>query len=280
MEKSPGKKKKEYETVKLNKYVTDDEVQVVEVLASCNLLDCRDQAYWRWKHLHRPGFMSWNIIKAHLGRKAIGCFHSAVLPVRIDEGLEINFCFCGDFAVLPQFRGLKLTNEAFSLIDNRLLQEGIFLRGGFSTPGKYEQVYKRFGEVKVPVVNTEYTKTLSLRPLQEKVKEMGAKILARGRLRRAFENEPLIVNVQIGDIPRCHLELTGRGFYLCEGYSEHAHLTLLAAYSLLVALKGGSSSLLESTVLSLFKGRLRIRGLLRNLPKLLAFLWSCIPKRS
>ena len=278
MKKDSGDKEKDEKKVEISDYLPGDEVQIVKVLNACGLLDKADETFWRWKHLDRPGFASWNVKKAHLGKKTVGCFHSAMLPVKVDEKLNIPVCFGGDYAILPEYRGEGTPKQAYADINQRAREQGVF-HSGFSTRDLYEQFYTRLGQVLIPTVSTEYTKIIGLGPLKVKVEEIGSKVLAKSNIRRILKNEPLIVDLQIENLPPCHLELTGHAFSLCEGYAQKPHLGVRMPYSLLVSLNRNSISAVMSIAFNLLRGSLRIRGFLRNSLKLLELLWSSILDR-
>jgi hypothetical protein len=279
MKKDSGDKEKDVKKVELGDYLPGDEAEIVKVLSASGLLDRPDKTFWRWKHIYRPGFTSWNVKKAYLGKKVVGCWHTAILNLKLDDKLEMPVCFAGDVAVLPEWRGRKIPHESAKLINARLREEGIPLRAGFSSPKLYERVYKGLGDVLIPSISTEYTKIIGLGPLKVKVEEIGSKVLAKSNIRRILKNEPLIVDLQIENLPPCHLELTGHGFSLCEGYAQKPRLGVRIPYSILVSLTRGSISVVRSIAFNLLWGRLRIRGFFRNSLKLLELLWSSMLDR-
>lgn len=257
-------------------YVPGDEAQIVNVLDICGLLDSPDKSFWHWKHTHRPGFMPWNVQVAQSDKKITGCFHVAILPIKIDENIEIPFCFGGDFAVLPESRGLGLPREAMASLDAYAVEKKVLFRGGFSNTDLFEKVYKQFGDVLIPTVTTEYSKILGIRPLQRKVKEMGAKFLTRQAIKKALFQTPLVVNLNINNFPSCHLICSGQGFSLDSGHSADYHLLVSMPYRLLVDMTRGKRTLLKSVLISAINRSLRIRGILKNLTWLSSLFWRTI----
>ena len=140
----------------LRDYASGDEKQIVKILSACHPQGWQDEAYWRWKHLSRPGFIQQDVVTAYVDGKMIGCFHGAILPLRLEPGLEVPMSFDGDLAVLPAYRGRGIPTLAHNLLivtDRRLLERGAVLRGGFTSRELNENFYhKQFGYIFVPTV--------------------------------------------------------------------------------------------------------------------------------
>jgi len=257
-------------------YVQGDETQIVNVLDICGLLDSPNRSFWHWKHTYRPGFMPWNVQVAQSDKKITGCFHVAILPLKIEDKIEINFCFGGDFALLPESRGQGLPRKAMAVLDGYALEKKVLFRGGFSNMDLFEKVYKQFGDVLIPTVNTEYSKILRIRPLQKKVKEMGTKILTRPAIKKALLQTPLVVNLNINNFPSCHLICSGQGLLLDSGHSDNYHLLVSMPYRLLVDMARGKRTLLKSMLAGSINRSFRIKGLLKNFTWLFSLFWRVI----
>ena len=261
--------------VEFGAYTPGDERTIVPILAFCHGEDWKGEEYWRWKHLHRPGFIREDVVTAYADGKMVGCFHGAILPFRVEDGLDVPMSFDGDYAMLPAYRGRGGPVQVNALTNRRLLERGIVVRGGFATKTLYDGLYRWLGYIFLPGRTATFRKILSLRPLQRKVEELGAQLLAQSRLRRALVQHPMVVDLRIDTLPPCHLELTAHAFCLREGGAPNPCLRIRAPYSLLAAFVHGLGAFVKSAVLNLLMGRLRIRGLLRNGPSLLKVLWLC-----
>ena len=76
--------------VALRDYADGDESAIAEILAECHAGVWNDAAYWRWKHGRRPGFDPADVLCAESGSRVIGCFHTGVLPLRIEPLRELE----------------------------------------------------------------------------------------------------------------------------------------------------------------------------------------------
>ena len=280
MQKRTPEKTGENAKVELRDYAMGDEDRIVQILSACHAQGWQDEDHWRWKHLNRPGFSQQQVVIACVDGKMAGCFHGAILPLRLEAGLEVPMCFDGDFAVLAEYRGREIPIQAHDLTDRRLLQRGALLRGGFASRELNERFYhKNFGHIFVPMVISRFKKIIGIRPLQRKVEALGTKFLRRSWLHRALKRQPWVVDLQIENFPPCHIEFTERSFSLREGASQQHDFWIQIPYGLLVALNKGLGPSVKSALLNFIGGRLRIRGLLRKGPDLLALLWWGLTKR-
>lgn len=253
------------ERVELRSYAAGDEKGITEILAACHAKGWEDEEFWRWKHSHRPGFSADDVTLAVVDNQLAGCFHGALLPLRLEEGIEVPMCFEGDFAVLPQYRKAGLPVQAHDLADQRLLSAGAILRGGFTSQQLNERFYhKQFGYIFAPTVTVNFRKVIGFKPLQDKVAVLCSQLLAHQRIRRALKGKRLVINLTIGRLPSCHLDISEQEGKLCRGFVPGRHLHAVLSYSLLVAAKQNLWSLLRAVLWDGARGRLRIGGIWGN----------------
>jgi GNAT superfamily N-acetyltransferase len=248
-------------------YRKGDEDGIVQVLVRCHpdtwgIL--RDPAsYWRWKHAERPGFRPEDIVVVEAGGRIVGCFHSAVFPLRVEPGLVMPVSFDGDYAVLPEYRGDGLTARAYELSDPALLRRRVVFRGGFTSHELNQRLYQHFGYVFVPTVGTYYRKHLRLEGLKERVQRLGGVLLSGPALRRVLDARTVIANVDVSGLPPARVTLGASGFSLEEGFAARADISVRLPYRLLAALGGGVRRAVLPILGSLLGGSLRIRGVWR-----------------
>jgi hypothetical protein len=266
-------------TVELRSYEPGDEAAISAILNACHVTGWGNESFWRWKHAQRPNFSADDVILTVIDGRIAGCFHGAILPVQLEEGLEVPMCFEGDFAVLPEYRKAGLPLLAHDLADRRLLDAGVVLRGGFTSHELNEKFYhRRFGYVFVPTVTTGFRKILGLGPLQEKVARLNDRLLRSGTLGRLLRGIQLTIDLTIDQFPPSHLEISEHRVALHSGCAAIPHMKVLVPYSLLVASRRGLRTLVPAVLSGVIRGRVRLRGLLRNanlLARLVArLLWN------
>lgn len=234
-----------------------DESAIEELLRVCYPNDPGVASRWRWKHLERPGFRPEEILLAESDGKILGCFHSAVLPMRF-AGFDAPTSYDGDYAVLPIARGLKATAEAYRLTDRSLFEQGVVFRGGFAG---IELNRRLHGNVNVPSTGRSLYKTVGLAKLRAKVEAMGAQILRWRGLSRALRGREIIVDTRIQGVPECHLVLTSEGLRLGEGSRAGNTLSVSLPYAVLLAFPAGGRALSREVAKGLISGTVRIRGI-------------------
>ena len=263
----------------IRQYAPGDEQQIVNVLRVCHAHSWgkEDGTLWRWKHGERPGFSADDVLVATIDGSVVACFHSAVMPLQLEPGLAVPVSFDGDFAVLPECRGQDLSGQAYDITDRRLLEQGVVLRGGFTSRELNEGFYqKRFGYVFVSTAQTTFRKIIALTPLQEKFAKLGNRLLRRGGLRRSLSRRGFVVDILVQDFPPAHIEMKGDAFCLHEGYAAEPDLTVRMPYSVLLGVVDGPRDLLKHTVGGVLTGRFRVGGLLRSGPRLIAICWALL----
>ena len=256
---------------KLRRFATGDEPGIVSVLAQCkdDTWGARGVPDWEWRHTQRPGFVPEDVVVAEADGQIIGCFHGAVLPIKIDDGLTVPMSYDGDYSVLPDHRGGNITRQAYDLTDNELTARGVALRGGFTTRELNQRFYhKRFGYVFVRTTTTVQSKILSLEPLEQPVRELGARLLARSRVRRALSTERRVIDLNVEGLPACHLTLSGDGIELAGGTAAKPALLVRVPYVVVASIADGFGPTLRALAFASLRGRVRVRGLLEFIPSL------------
>jgi hypothetical protein len=251
--------------VELRHYQSGDEEQIVEILSCCHSHRWGNEALWNWKHLHRPGFTPEDVTVACMSGKMVGCFHEAILPFKVEPGLEVLINLEGDFGILPECRKLGIPDQAHDLCSPRLLARGVMLRGGFTSSELNDRFYhKRFGYVFVPSTNLAFRKTLNSKLLFAKLERYAGMALDAFKMRQVFRHLKLVTTLQVEDFPPCQIEATDALIRITEGISQTPHLTIQITYADLVAMQRGPGPFIKSAVTNFVLGRFRIRGLLRT----------------
>jgi hypothetical protein len=257
--------------IEFGDYRAGDEGLLVGVLNACQPGEWGDEASWAWKYRDRPGFIADDVVAARSGGKVVGCFHGAVLPLKLEEGLVVPMSFDGDYAVLPEHRGRDIPLAAHDLIDERLRARHVVFRGGFTSRELKERFYHRyFGYVFAPVVTTQYRKYLGPGPLAPRVAALGERLLDRPPVRRALERG-LVIDLEIPGFAASNLELSAAGFRLAHGAAAAADLRARIPYWLLTSFASGGERPRPGAILrALCGGRIRAHGLFRSAPRLIA----------
>lgn len=266
--------------IQLRCYEPEDENRIVSVLNASFPHGWNTEQYWHWKHLERPGFEERDIIVAQVNGETVACFHSAPLPLQLEPGLVVMMSFDGDFAVVPEYRGTGIPRHAHDLMDERLIERGVVLRGGFTSRELNEWFYRpQFGYVFVPTDRMNFRKVLGIRSLANKVESLGQRYLADPALRDAFARRPMIINFTVDTLPRFHLNLSGDAFRLVRGSHNDPHMHVKAPYAVLMSLSMGGRPFLRSVLANLIALKLRVTGLHRVQTSLLKLLWAAIKRR-
>jgi hypothetical protein len=261
-------------------YQEGDETRITTILQECFAKRWGDETFWRWKHTVRPNFSPDDVTVSVVDGAVVACFHGAILPVQLEEGLDVLMCFDGDFAVLPEYRKMGLPLEAHDLADKRLLEAGVILRGGFTTLEKNERFYHRqFGHIFPPTVTVKFTKILALEALQEKVTLFSERFLKNGILSEVLKGIHLIVDVAIDQLPPAYLEMSEKSLVLVPGVAQTPHLQVRIPSDLLVRARRGPLSFFLAALRGMPSGRLRVKGLLRNLPLLCRLIARLVKRR-
>lgn len=260
----PEKENQTAKGLEIASYRSGDEERILPVLAHCHPRGWgqSDLEYWRWKHRTRPGFNPHEILQARSHGRLVGCFHGAVLPLRIAPGITVSASYDGDYAVLPEARGNDLTGQAYAVSDPLLVQRGVAVRGGFTSKELNERHYgKKYGYVFVPTATGHFRKFIGLGPLRTKLKDLGERLLARPRLRRALARRPLSVGLAIGGLPEAVLHCTEEGFTLIEAPAHEASVSIDLPYPVLATLPDGATPFVRAFFGALLRRKARIRGM-------------------
>jgi predicted N-acetyltransferase YhbS len=228
----------------------------------------------------RPGFSPDDVTVSVVDGEIVGCFHGAILPVRLEEGLDVPMCVEGDFAVLPEYRKMGLPLEAHDHADKRLLEAGVILRGGFTMPRLNERFYHRqFGYIFAPTETVRFVKILGLDPLRDKVAELSDRLLKSGILSEVFKGIYLIVDVALDQLPPAYLEMSEKSLALVPGVAQTPHMQVRISSGLLASAYRGPFSLFLALLRGMASGSVRVKGLLRNLPSLCRLVVRLVKRR-
>ena len=267
-------------TSRFRSYQGGDETRIAAILAACLARGWGNESLWRWKHSLRPGFSPDDVTVSVIEGEIVGCFHGAILPVRLEDGLDVPMCVEGDFAVLPEYRKMGIPLEAHDLADKRLLEAGVILRGGFTSQALNERFYHRqFGYIFAPTETVRFVKILGLDPLQEKVRELSERLLNSGILSELFKGIHLIIDVALDQLPPAHLEMSEKSLALVPGVAQTPHMQVRISSGLLARARRGPFSLFLAVLRGMPSGSVRVKGLLRNLPPLCRLIVRLVRRR-
>ena len=264
----------------LNNYQKGNEEEIVKVLSQVFGTSWNNIEYWRWKHCNRPGFNEREIVTARVDGKLVGCFHGAVLPLKLEPGIVVPMSFDGDFAILPEHRGRHIPARAHDITDRRLKEAGVALRGGFTSRELNERFYnKQFGYVFIPTASINFRKVIGIKSLLYKIEELGDKCIANPDFIKAIEDQPMIFNFEVDGFPPFHLHMSRKAFRLHDSFSDQANVYIKVPYAVIMHVSIGLAPLIKSSVTSLLKGQLRSRGVLRERRRLFKLLWVALKIR-
>jgi GNAT superfamily N-acetyltransferase len=267
-------------TSRSRSYQGGDETRIAAILNACHAKAWGNESFWRWKHSLRPDFSPDDVTVSVVDGEIVGCFHGAILPVRLEDGLDVPMCVEGDFAVLPEYRKMGLPLEAHDLADKRLLEAGVILRGGFTSQALNERFYHRqFGYIFAPTETVRFVKILGLDPLQEKVTQFSERLLKNEVLSEVFKEIHLIVDVAIDQLPPAHLEMSEKSLVLVPGVAHAPHMRVRIPYGLLVHARRGRLTLFLALLRGMLSGRVQVKGLLLNLSPLCRLIVRLVRRR-
>ena len=256
----------------LRAYRDGDEDSILAVLEQCHADGWGDVAMWHWKHRQRPGFRAEDVRLAVVDGETVGCFHFSLMPVRLEDGLEVLVSVDGDFGVVPERRRAGIPLALIDLTDPQLRERGAVLRGGFTSEELNDRFYNRnFGQVFIPSVTTQFRKILGPGPLMPRVAALGERLLERPRVRAALRR-PMTVQLVIDGFPDCHLILAESGFRLERGTAARSDWRLRLPYSVLTKLADGPDVFLKAVHGGFWAGKVRLGGWLRGVPASLGAL--------
>jgi hypothetical protein len=266
--------------VQINDYVPGDAENILDVLSTVFPENWDNIDKWRWKHCNRPGFSNKDIITARANDRMVACFHGATLILKLEPGITVPASFDGDFAVLPEFRGLHIPSRVHDLTDRRLKESGVALRGGFTSLALNERFYhKQFGYVFVPTSSINFRKIIGLKPLREKIEALGEHLNADPAFSSTLADHPVSINFDVEGFTPFNIRFTDKAFSLIDGYYDEAEMFIKAPYNVIMKLSEGISPFVKSSISNLLLGKLRIRGLLRARKSLFQLLRAAVRLR-
>ena len=110
--------------LELGHYRPGDESEIVRVLRESMPAGWDDEVVWRWKYTKRPGFTAEDVITVKIDGTMVGCYHMAIFPLQLEDGLVVEAGVLSDYAVVPAYRGRGLTILTFDAIQRRFLERG------------------------------------------------------------------------------------------------------------------------------------------------------------
>lgn len=266
--------------VQLNNYRPGDEEEILHVLSTVFPHSWENIENWRWKHSNRPAFREQEVVTASVAGNMVACFHGATLPLTLEPGIVVPMSFDGDFAVLPDYRGQHIPARVHDLTDRRLKEEGVALRGGFTSPALNERFYhKQFGYVFIPTASVNFRKIIGIKSIRNKITVFGEQLVKDPGVSNSLVQSPLIINFEVEGFAPLHLEFSNKSFCLSDSSSGQADVYIKTPYNVIMSLSVGTGALVKSILSGLLRGRLRVRGLYRARKSLLPLLKASIRQR-
>jgi hypothetical protein len=262
-----GRPSKKPEDLQTRSYSAGLEQEIVRLLRASFAGGWGNEAFWRWKHATRPGFMPGDVLVHTEAGTPVGCFHAAVRTLHLAPGLDLTCSFVGDLAIRADFRGIGLPKIISVESARHLIERSVVLRAGFSDSETY-RVYKKLGHRALPTVTAEYRKILSVRALHTKLQEFADRLRSRPLLQRLLKREPMTVRIEVCGFQPCDLILSLESSHCATELSGRPDLRLRIPYTVLASLRNGSLAAVRSVAGDLVSGQIRISGLLRAFGRL------------
>ncbi len=247
--------------VQAHGYTPGCELELVDVLQRAFGGRWGDRDFWRWKHLHRPGFHPQDVRVYRSGGKVIGCWHMTARLLRLGPGVEIPASLEGDYAMEPKWRGVGMGRDAASLKEVRALAErGIIARFGFTVPALYERLYRpKLGYRRIRAATAGYRKLVSDKAVRERLQHLAEQLRARTILGRLARQDPLLIGIEVSGFRACALIVDAVGSRCVVSADRPVDLALRLPYALATA--STPSSAARAAIGALLTGRLRARHL-------------------
>lgn len=249
--------------VEAHAYTPDSEPEVLAILHGAFGPAWGGRAFWRWKHLHRPGFSEHDVRVYRSAGKVIGCWHMAARVLRLGPGLEIAASVEGDYAMHPDWRGVGMGRDPASIKEVRALAErGIVARFGFTSPLLYERIYRpKLGYRRIRTVTAHYRKLLSDKAIRERLQRAGERLRSRRFIRKLVRERPLAIDVEVSGFPRCMLIVDAEGARCTSALEVEPDLVACVPYALINARTPAAAA--RAVCCALLSGKLSTRYVAR-----------------
>jgi hypothetical protein len=261
-------------TVEAHAYTPDCEPEVLAILHVAFGPAWGDQAFWRWKHLQRPGFCEHDVRVYRSAGTVIGCWHMAERRLRLGSGLDIAASVEGDYAMHPEWRGVGMGRDPASLKEVRLLAErGIVARFAFTSPALFERIYRpKLGYRRIRTVTARYRKLISDTAIRERLQRAGERLSSQGFMRKLVRQRPLSIAIEVSGFRRCLLIMDAQGARCTWEYEVDPDLAVGVPYALINTRTVAAAARVAS--LALLGGKLRIRYATRFVRRVVSGLLS------
>jgi hypothetical protein len=260
--------------VEAHAYTPDSEPEVLAILHGAFGPIWGDQAFWRWKHVQRPGFCELDVRVYRSAGTVVGCWHMAERRLRLDAGLEITASVEGDYAMQPEWRGVGMGRDPASLREVRLLAErGIVARFAFTSPVLFERIYRpKLGYRRIRTVTAQYRKLISDAAVRERLQRAGERLSSQGFTRKLVCQRPLSIAIEVRGFRRCLLVLDAQGARCTWEHEVHPDLAVGVPYAIINTRTVPAAARVAS--FALLGGKLRIRYATRFMRRILSALLS------
>jgi hypothetical protein len=257
--------------LEVNNYSVELEPGIVQMLQTAFGEKWGDHAYWRWKHVARPGFVPADVVVFTDASRLAACFHVAVRTLRLGPGLDILCSIEGDFAIEPQSRGIGLPQRAFLHNARLLADRSVVLRAGFSSQELFNRLYKpKFGHRMMPTVTAHYRKILSDEALRAKLRDLGDRLRLRASWQRFLKRSALTIRIEVAGFQPCTLAIAHDTSSCTDSFAAPADLGVRIPYLLLAAGRMQRHQAAIAVARAVLTGQVRVRGLFRFIGRYVA----------
>jgi GNAT superfamily N-acetyltransferase len=256
--------------VEVHAYTLDTEHEVLAVLHEAFGPSWGNQAFWRWKHLYRPGFSVHDVRVYRSAEKVIGCWHMAARAIRLGHGIEIASSVEGDYAMRPDWRGLGIGRDRASIKGAQTLAErGIVVRFAFTSPRLYEHIYRpKLGYRRIRTATVHYQKLISERTIRARLQRVAEQLKSRLLIQKLVRKRPLAIEVGVSGFPRCMLILDAEQARCTESLEMQPDLKVGVPYALINARTPPEAA--RAACWALLSGKLRVHYVARFVRRLVS----------
>jgi len=265
-------KKSKLSSVETRAYTIDSEPEVLAILQGAFGPAWGDQAFWRWKHLHRPGFSPQDVRVYRSADKVIGCWHMAARTLHLGRELEIAASVEGDYAMHPEWRGVGMGRDPATVREARALAErGIVARFAFTSSLLYERIYRpKLGYRRISAATALYRKLISDKALRERLQSAGERLRSRRFILKLTRDRPLVLEIEVRGFHGCALIVDAEGARCTSALETEPDLAVRVPYVLIAARTPAAAA--GVMLRALFGGELQVRYVARFTRRILSAL--------